>query len=62
MSKPVKFSVFCERYQLDATEQDTHRLYNVYVDRLDVFNKVLSDLIVAEAIAKARDATAGVRR
>ena len=62
MSKPVNFSVFCERYQLDAAEPDSHRLYDVYVDRLDVFNKVLSDLIVAEAIAKARDATAGIRR
>ncbi|MGI2260966.1 hypothetical protein [Shewanella sp. GXUN23E] len=54
MSNPLKYSTFCERYQLDYDSAETRRLYRVYRKHLGVFNRAISELVVREALQRAR--------
>lgn len=52
MHLPLSFSRFCHRYDLDASKSDSQRLYGIYIKKLDVFNLVMTKLIVNQALKK----------
>ncbi|MCF1427704.1 MAG: hypothetical protein LPD71_12380 [Shewanella sp.] len=54
MSNPLKYPSFCMRFQLDYDCAETRRLYRVYRKHLGVFNWAISELVVREALQRAR--------
>ena len=55
MSMPIKYSLFCHRYELNESDADSQNLYNIYIKHTDTFNLIMTELIVNRAMKKARN-------
>ena len=53
MSKKLDYSDFCKKNKLDKNSKKSMVEYKNYTDKLEFFNRVMSEKIANEAVKKA---------